>query len=73
MEPLDHYAERRARELHAQGVPASEAIDRIVRESKEDARELRDELILREPASVTASTQARSRLLPSPDGWRSPR
>ena len=45
MEPLDHYAERWARELHARGVPASEAIDMMVRESKEDARELRDELI----------------------------
>ena len=42
MEPMDQYAERRARELHAQGVPASEAIDMMVRESEEQARELRD-------------------------------
>ena len=49
MEPLDQYAERRAWELHAQGVPVSEAVDMMVRESKEDARDMRDEHLPMEP------------------------
>ena len=43
MQCRNEHAQNWARELHAQGVPASEAVTIMVRESRKQARELQKE------------------------------